>query len=101
MMGKATKRGENEQIRKPNQRDLDRRKGTRRKKSVQPVPHTINQEVEAMQYEIVNYIELTDGRTICLDSEPPEAQRRYGAMIQDRMMGALGYRRREAKEKTA
>lgn len=54
-----------------------------------------------MRYEIVNYIELADGRTICLDNEPLEARRRYGAMIQDRMMGAMGYRRREAKEKTA
>lgn len=78
-----------------------RRKSKRRKKAVQPVPHTINQEVEAMRYEIVNYIELADGRTICLDNEPLEARRRYGAMIQDRMMGALGYRRRDAKEKTA
>ena len=54
-----------------------------------------------MRYEIVNYIELADGRIICLDSEPPEARRRYGAMIQDQMMGALGHRRRDTKEKTA
>ena len=81
--------------------DWSRRKSKRRKKAVQPVPHTINQEVEAMRYEIVNYIELADGRTICLDNEPLEARRRYGAMIQDRMMGAMGYRRRETKEKTA
>ena len=54
-----------------------------------------------MRYEIVNYIELTDGRTICLVNEPLEARRRYGVMIQDRMMGAMGYRRRDTKEKTA
>ena len=49
------------------------------------------------KYEVVNYIEV-NGQTICLDDQPLEERLRYGRMIQDRMMGTLGYRRKTSEK---